>query len=288
MLNDYHLISQGQRIQQHFHSESGFWNDVYKQDTLLGAIYRERRDAGLRFDDDLTIPAGSRLLDVGCGAGSTAVALASRGHSVDAVDIAPRMIALTRQAVLCRNLESRVRVHLGDVHQLPFPDGSFDCVVAVGVMEWMTSRNAPLRELHRVLRPGGWLIVNVDNANALHCLLDPRMHPVAAPIKRFGVRFAERIGLIPAVARCSRCSPARFDRELRFTGFLKRKWRTTGFGPFTLFGAQVLPQHLAIRVHRSLQRAAYQRASFLRDSGDAYLVLAQKFKPRMENEHAAL
>jgi ubiquinone/menaquinone biosynthesis C-methylase UbiE len=263
-------------VEQHFHADTLFWKNVYLQDTLNGAIYRERRAGVLKFVDSLCLAPGSRALDVGCGAGSTSIALATRKMRVEAVDAVPEMVGLTRQAVADAGFGNLVGVRTGDVCRLEFAADFFDLAVAVGVMEWMPSFAAPLKELYRVLRPGGWVIVNVDNSRALQCLLDPRMSPLAGPLKRYARRLAERAGFIEAVARPTRCSPRTLDRALRTAGFVKITQRTSGFGPFTMLGTELLPDGLGVALHRSLQRMADRHVPLIRNGGDTYLVMAQK------------
>ena len=273
---DMRIASPGELIDRHFRDDCRFWHDVYTQRTLIGEIYRARRAEVLRLIEELDFRPGSRAIDVGCGAGSITAALAEQGIQVDAVDSVPEMQALTAATVHDHGVQGLVEVHSGDVHALPFPDATFDCALAVGVMEWMSSFTVPLAELYRVLHPGGWLIANIDNAYALHCLVDPRMCPPASILKRHACRWAEAVGLMKPVARSSRCSPRTFDRALCDAGFVKRRSRTTGFGPFTLLGSPVLPDRTAVLLHTALQRLADRGTPLIRHGGDAYLVVAQK------------
>ncbi len=214
--------------------------------------------------------------DVGCGAGTTSIALAKRGLRVDAVDAVQDMVGLTKQAAGANGVGDLVRAGAGDIQQLMFADDSFDLAIAVGVMEWMASYDGPLGELHRVLRPGGWLIANVDNSRALHCLLDPRMNPLAGKAKRYARRGAERARLVKATARPSRCSRQAFDRALGDAGFHKANSRTCGFGPMTWLGMRLLSDKAGVALHHVLQNMEDRQVPLIRKGGDCYLVLAQK------------
>jgi SAM-dependent methyltransferase len=102
-------------------------------------------------------PLGRRILDVGCGDAALAVALAKRGAIVTGVDADPRMLAAGR----ARAEASGVAVQLlqGDVRALPFPDGSFDLVLAVTVLCFANDAARAVGEMGRVLRPTGWLLI---------------------------------------------------------------------------------------------------------------------------------
>jgi ubiquinone/menaquinone biosynthesis C-methylase UbiE len=186
------------------------------------------------------------------------------------------MVGLARQAAKANGVGDLMHVETGDVNELAFPDGAFDLAVAVGVMEWMPSVGGPLEEIYRVLRPGGWLIVNVDNARALHCLLDPRMSPLLGPLKRYTRRVAERLGVVAPLARPSRSSRTSFDGALQRAGFLKIASRTCGFGPMTLGGVHMLTDKAGVALHHVLQNMADRRIPLIRNGGETYLVLAQK------------
>lgn len=93
----------------------------------------------------------SRVLDIGCGTGELAERIARElGVEVVVADLSPRMVHLARE----RGLEAR----LADIEDLPFADGEFDCVVAAWVIYHAPDRDRAIRELARVLRPGGRLV----------------------------------------------------------------------------------------------------------------------------------
>jgi SAM-dependent methyltransferase len=92
-----------------------------------------------------------RVLEVGCGMGQFAERV---GHELDtelvALDLAPRMVELARE----RGVDARV----GDVQALPFAEGEFGCVIANWMLYHVPDLDAAVRELARVLRPGGRLV----------------------------------------------------------------------------------------------------------------------------------
>ncbi len=101
-----------------------------------------------------------RVLEVGCGPGEAAERSAAAGAEVEAIDISERMVELTR----ARGVDARV----GDVQQLPFPDATFDCVVAAWMLYHVPDVERGIAELARVLRRGGRLVAVTNRVEHLH------------------------------------------------------------------------------------------------------------------------
>ena len=101
------------------------------------------------------ITEDSRVLDVGCGVGTTAIEIARRhGAEVTAVDISPVMLERAVASVHAAGLEGRVTVTAGDILDLDFAQGTFDVVIAEAVTMFVDRRRAAA-ELCRVTKPGG-------------------------------------------------------------------------------------------------------------------------------------
>jgi SAM-dependent methyltransferase len=94
-----------------------------------------------------------RILDVGCGTGANLVALGRFGE-VEGVDISPDAIEFCRE----RGLNN---VRLGQAERLPYEDRTFDIVTSFDMVEHLDDDLAGLREIRRVLRPGGRTLIFV-------------------------------------------------------------------------------------------------------------------------------
>jgi tocopherol O-methyltransferase len=106
------------------------------------------------------VPAGGRVLDAGCGVGGTAVFLADRlDCAVDGITISARQIERAERKAADAGVGDRTRFRLVDAENTDYPDGTFDAVVALESCEAMPDKRRFLAECHRVLRPGGRLVV---------------------------------------------------------------------------------------------------------------------------------
>lgn len=105
--------------------------------------------------DSWRIRPGQRLLDIGCGAGQTAIPAARLGHHVVGIDIAENLIGHARQRAWAEGLDARFDV--GDAEELPYEDRSFDVVVSMIGAMFAPRPDRVVSEIARVLRPGGKL-----------------------------------------------------------------------------------------------------------------------------------
>jgi SAM-dependent methyltransferase len=102
---------------------------------------------------ELGLPTNARILDAGCGSGRFMVELAKLGV-VTGVELSEASVALARERALGE-------VIAGSVLEMPFADDSFDLAVSLDVIEHLEDDLAALRELRRVVAPGGALLVTV-------------------------------------------------------------------------------------------------------------------------------
>jgi SAM-dependent methyltransferase len=150
----------------------------------LEALY-ETRDVLRRrslVHDALGAAAGERILDVGCGPGFYVAEILERvgdGGRVAGVDSSPAMLALAARRVAAHE---NVELREGGATALPFPDASFDAALSVQVLEYVDDVSAAIAELHRVIRPGGRLVVwDVDwETVSMYSADDARMQRVLA------------------------------------------------------------------------------------------------------------
>lgn len=262
-----------QQLDAYFDAAAAYWNHVYSRQDVNGAVYQERHRRVLEFCDRLDLPLGSCILEIGCGAGFTSVTLALRGCDVHAVDTVPAMLSFTRQHASEAGVGNQVRTLLADTHYLPFANQSFRLVLAIGVIPWLPSAGPAIREMARVLAPGGSLVVSADHAWGLHRVLDPLTSPLTAPLRQ---RLRKILRRKASGARAVLSSRREIDSALAAAGLHLASSTTLGFGPFTLLRRSLLPEATGLKIHHRMQRLADRGIPVFRSAGGHYVVSARK------------
>ena len=109
--------------------------------------------------------AGKRVLDVGSGNGYVLSRYAAAGARTCGVDLTRTAVDLCRRRFELANLAGEFVV--GNAERLPFPDGAFDCVCSMGVLHHTPDTARAIREVRRVLRPGGHVVLMFYHRNSL-------------------------------------------------------------------------------------------------------------------------
>jgi ubiquinone/menaquinone biosynthesis C-methylase UbiE len=150
-------------------------------------------------------PASATVLDAGCGPGNLVLELAARYGHVCAMDASPRMVSLARSHAA---RHANVSYHVGNIEALPFADGAFDLVCSAGVIEYLPRVDEAVKEMRRVLRPGGLLVLSTTNAVAPAHWVRPVLEPVAR---------------VPVVARAFGLQPGDFQLTYHRIGEFKKR-----------------------------------------------------------------
>jgi ubiquinone/menaquinone biosynthesis C-methylase UbiE len=105
--------------------------------------------------------AGDHILDIGSGLGGPARYVAKRfGCRVTGIDLTAEFCDVARHLTRLLHLEDRVRFEVGNALAMPFRDASFDGAYSMNVSMNIAEKDAFYGEIHRVLKPGGWLILS--------------------------------------------------------------------------------------------------------------------------------
>lgn len=157
-------------------ADERYWNGLWQKSLTHADIAR-----GDRFVTEQTasvLPVGARVMDAGCGIGATVYGLTRAGYDAYGVDYAETTIATAR------GLFPELKLQVADVRFIPFPDGSFDGIWSLGVIEHFIDDYEPvIEEARRVLRTGGYLFLTV---------------PVISPLKAIKIRVGSYRSYQPA------------------------------------------------------------------------------------------
>jgi SAM-dependent methyltransferase len=182
--------------------EASQWEEAWTSGT---APIPEVHEDMIRAISTLMDLDGKMVLEVGSGTGHDSVALASMGAQSFALDLTPIALEMTRQ----NSQEHDVPVHLlaGDTLVLPFPSDSFDLVFSQGLLEHFSNPALVIREQARVVRPGGYLLVDVPQRYSFYTRHKHRLMAQGAWFAGWETEFSmsELISLL----RSSGLEPAR-------------------------------------------------------------------------------
>ena len=151
-------MPQKEKIQQMF---DGIAPDYDRLNHLMSlGVDRSWRRRALR--EIVDARRAQSILDIACGTGDFSLAIAGRMHPdsrVTGLDLSEGMLAVMRDKVARAGLEGRISCEQGDSEAMRFADASFDVVtIAFGIRKF-AHREAALREILRVLKPGGRLVI---------------------------------------------------------------------------------------------------------------------------------
>lgn len=148
-----------------------WWQDVYREDLPRGFFSFEMRRRLELVTNQLTAQIQNMdnpdVLECGCGPGDILELLAPLRCKLTGLDLNQRYLDLAASRVPGTTLID------GNVEQLPFPDASFDVVYAVGVFQYLNDERAAAREICRVTKEGGVVLISFANYRMLHLFLDP-------------------------------------------------------------------------------------------------------------------
>ena len=143
------------------------WEDAYRTPG-------HERVTDLAFDRALEAvgaPAEAQWLDVGCGPAFHSMRLARHGYRVKGLDISEGVLESARRNVAEAGLSDRIELSVGNLLALPLPDRGVDCILCWGVLMHVPDVETAVREISRVLRPRGKIMISENNVGSWENLL---------------------------------------------------------------------------------------------------------------------
>ena len=227
--------------------------------------------------ESLRLPRGARILDVGCGPGELLLSLLVKGYDAVGIDISAGMVDEAARTIRHNGFPDFSGASVGDIEKLSFDDGEFDVVVASGVIEYQKDDRDALSEMKRVLRPGGYLILNVTNRRSYVTISENlykgvKKLAIMRPFLSVLRRWIRRDGTLTEIPNNRTHVPRRFDAQLRQLGFQKIAHNFFRFSP--------LPVPLDSLCPAACSAAARRMESLTRGPlgilGGGYIVMARK------------
>ncbi|NDJ61003.1 MAG: methyltransferase domain-containing protein [Chloroflexi bacterium] len=274
---------------RHFDAASDYWQRIYDDDFAATFTGYSLRTAHHHILDQIAALAATdrvqRVIDVGCGAGVTALALAERGYTVSGVDSAPRMIERARATAEPTGIAVDFTVAAAD--RLPYASASAEVVIALGLLSNLRDDGPALAEIWRVLKPGGRLLATVANLVGVDVWV---ALPASAPILLNSTRLrvpTRRLGNVarrltgrpikPAhVLRFGRSViPPRYADHLRAAGWREVTYQALAFGPLHPFGLRLIRDARTIRISDGIVRRA-DRWQWLHNIGALVIYSARR------------
>ena len=170
-------------------NDARFWDRIarkYAKDAIADVAGYERTLERTRH----YLGGDETAFELGCGTGTTALRLAPSVARIVATDISGEMIAIAREKAQTEGC-SNAEFHVATPDAAPWPDGAFDVVLGFNVLHLVAAREAALRGIHRLLKPGGLFISKTP------CLKE--MNPAV----RFAIPLMQAIGKAPYVSAFS-------------------------------------------------------------------------------------
>lgn len=187
-------VEQKEKINTYFSDIAKEYDNVYtrkKQNSVRAYIFLSRKKLVLA----MLTHEGGRVLDAGCGPGVFIDDFIKHNHEVHGIDISSAMINLAEIKIKEKNYAKKFNFKVGDIENLSFPDGYFDSVLCVGVLEYLKDDVKALKEISRVLKKGGEVIVTVPNIISPLVLIDKAILLIAAFLLKIGLFFLEHFGI---------------------------------------------------------------------------------------------
>ena len=245
-------------------SSTGDWSRLYAVADGVTYHFHVRRARVL----ELLPERLGRVADVGCGPGVMAEAVLQRGGTFEGVDLSPEMV---REATERFGHLAGVSFKEGNVEALDLPSQAYDQVIAMAVIEYLSTPDRALNEITRILKPGGIAIVTVPKPWHIDRLTVAATTPVRALARALGAAGADKLPRL-----C--LQPAELDAAAKRAGLIPDGGAQYYFTPLPYPLTRLAPG-LCMRLNAPFERLYATRAALASFLAHGYIGRYRKPQP---------
>jgi ubiquinone/menaquinone biosynthesis C-methylase UbiE len=242
-------------------SERGinFYNHfmMQRQETIIHLLNRHMGNQQLK------------VLDAGCGPGVIIDALINHGHHVVGIDITSDMVKEANRTIQKYSSNGSACL-LADIEALPFKNSSFDVVICSGVLQYLPTDQLSTREMSRLIKNNGLLIVTLPNILRINILFDPFYYFFR------GTKYISHKLFKNNMRRIKELSPNDFHSNDNFRNRRYWYWQlnglckqfglkkfdalSVGYGPLTFCGKEFLSRVISLKISMLLDKLSKKRS----------------------------
>ena len=273
-------------VRKYFEQTVEYWDQIYTGHRFINWQLARRRqlviDAVRRQSNGLPL----KVLDLGCGSGVLTRDLLKMGHSVTALDCSENMIRTLMHYQSGRSEPGFLGTAIGSAGEVCLKSGAFDLILCVGVIQYQRDPQIVLKEICRLLKPGGACVFTLPNQLSLHHLLDPWCF--ARYIYRLAIercrnreswRGSCRAALVSAAYTDDVYEKRYFRRDIPalVKGLIMRETISFGYGPLTIANKPLLPDRISIALSTAFTKLSrLQPLSWLSTFANRWVVVLEK------------
>ena len=186
-------VKHEEQVETYFDQHAKQWSDLYEHaQSVHDVMFAERMKIAVEFLQEY-LPENARILDAGCGAGRTSVALAQRGYVVECADLSQEMLQECHRNMEQANIPAeRYTIRHVDMNDDVLRRQSYDGVCSLGFLMYQEDPLQSIRQLSSLVRPGGILVVSAPTKINI-----PEYFGLARVWRSLVTRVLKRVGKAP-------------------------------------------------------------------------------------------
>tara|TARA_Y100000741_G_scaffold364383_1_gene355226 strand:+ start:3825 stop:4655 length:831 start_codon:yes stop_codon:yes gene_type:complete len=266
-------------VHKYFDENTELWTTIYKEKNLLPLIIQQREENVINFIKSLNLKNNAKILDLGCGTGLTCEKLIKMGFNVVGLDCSKKMIDEAKKNCNFTEFNGNYEFDICDAENLSLESNTFDVVIAMGLVEYLNLDIQAIKEMKRVVKKGGYLIITFPNRIALSNILNPKQ--LFLIIKEIFVSLIKRkeIGNIKFLNKKNSFIhhyyyPSEILRIVKITNLKLLSFISHNFGPTVLLN---MSKNITFKIDRLFEKIRKKnKNSFLNKYGQNFIILCKK------------